>query len=228
MKLLTTLLLTICLCGNLLAQKNDAEIPRLLIGTEVQVYFENLDYAGSTFGNSAYGLNIQKPIGRFTIGASILSEQFGKHRFWEFTGAAYLEEDGDRLVYDYQVQDRKIRFYSLPLQIQFRLPCNCVFLQAGLVPSLLNRQASAPDPRYIDPRFDEPSSAPFFSSTSIQRISLGYQMGMGLNFHFSRHLKSTLRFLYGQYNFIDDSRQRYKTLGNSYLGLNLALQYALY
>lgn len=228
MKFLFTVLLSFSLLSIAFSQKTSQEVPNLVIGTEAQVYFENLDYPGSTFGNFAYGLHVQKPIGRFTFGTGLLRQQFGQHRFREFTGETALEEDGDRLLYTYQIQKRNLNFWSIPLQAQFRLPCNCVYIHTALVGNFLNRQGSAPEDTFTEQRFDDPSTNPFFSSQSIRKASLGIQLGAGLNLHMSKHWKTTVRLIYAQYSFIDDSHQRYKSLGNTYLGLNAGLQYAIY
>lgn len=209
------------------AQSTKDATPRWLIGSEALLYFENLDYSGSTFGNSAYGLSLEKPIGQFSVGTGIMQEQFGRHRVMEFTGDVAPAENSDQLLYSYQVQYRKMRFWSVPVQAQYRLPCNCVYLQAAVVSNFLRDDPTLVENTYLEQRIETPDQ-PFFSSSSIRKFSLGYRLGIGLNFHLSRTWKLYTRLIYSQYSFSNDSHQRYKSLGNSYLGLNVGVQHAIY
>ena len=228
MNFLFTSLLSFLFTLTLFAQRPNEIIPRYLIGVESQIYFENLDAPGSTFGNYAFGLHVQKPMGRFNFGLGLQQQRFGQHEFRESTGQVTDDENLDDTWYIYQVQDRNIRFWSIPVQAQFRLPCNCVYIHTALIGSFLDRRNASVQNSYTEPRILAPETNRYFSFQDVRRASLGFQVGMGLNLHMSKQWKLTTRLMYSQYSFVDGTFQWHKYLGNSYLGLNAAIQYAIY
>lgn len=220
--LLISVLLLICF--SIQAQNTT---PRWLIGTEVQLYFEDLDYQRGTLGNYGYGVHIEKPIGRISIATGLQQQQFGWHWKREFTGEFVPGEDDQADTYGYLFENHKIAVWNVPVRLQFRLPCNCVYVQAAVVNSFLRAGPNFVRDSYINYLTQAPAED-FVVFQPVPKFSVGYELGMGLNFHLSDNWKLYSRLVYAQYAFNQKDLAQFKTLGQSYLGLNLGLQYALY
>ncbi|MEL7424278.1 MAG: hypothetical protein AAFN81_14860 [Bacteroidota bacterium] len=211
-------------------QAQNEPVPRFLIGTEAQLHFADIEYPSGTLGNYGFGLHVEKPIGRMSLGVGILQQQFGWMITRQYTGKYNPPGPDDDGVgtYDYLIQERKTAFWNIPLRIQYRMPCNCVYLQGAIINSFLYTPPSYLRDDFINPMTDTPPESGALSGPA--RYSIGYELGIGLNFHLSDNWKLYTRLQYTQYTFGEDMRRMdpRRAFGNSYFGLNIGLQRAFY
>ena len=200
--------------------------PSWLIGTEVQLYFADLPEPRGTLGYG-YGLHVEKPLGRWSLGTGIQQQQFGWHQSRQFNGEFVPGTGDDPDTYGYWFQDRKVALLNIPLRLQYRLPCNCVYLQAAVVNSFLRTGSAFLGDGYVN-YLNQAPPEPFAAGQPLPTYSLGYELGVGLNFHLSQNWKLYTRLIYSQYAFNQIDLGLFPTLSNGFLGLNLGLQRALY
>ena len=201
-------------------------LPRWLIGTEVQLHFADIKYPSGTMGNYGFGIHVEKPIGRLSIGTGIMQQHFGWSQIQQYTGVFNPGTNDEPGTYEYYTQDQKTAFWNIPLRIQYRMPCNCVYLQGAIINSFLYSPVSYRRDGFINPLTQAPPEGGPVSGPA--HFSVGYELGLGLNFHLSSKWKLYTRLLYTEYSFGGDARRTRKELGESYFGLNLGLQRAIY
>lgn len=210
----------------LLQAQSSNPIPRFLIGLETNAYFEDITYRKNNLGYVAIGLQIEKPIGQFSFGTALVNQRFGQQLFRQFTGEIIPTENTNVDTYGYFFQNRKLSFWNIPLRLQFRLPCNCVYLQAGLQTSI-RQLKTVEGGEYWNSDY-RPPSPDIYNLNSIRKISLGYELGIGLNFHLSDRWKMSNRLTYTHYGYFKTQDEQFRELGNAFLGLNLSFQRAIY
>lgn len=214
----------------LIAQTEDKEVPRFLLGVEASSIFSDLDYNYSKFNYFSYGVNVEKPIGQFSIGTALIKQRFGQNTFYEYADIVKLPENANsREEYGYKYTAYQLNFLTVPFRLQYRLPCNCVYVQAGVLATYKqlkknNEQSGGDEVVFL---YSEPTDD-IYAPTDIASKSLGYELAFGMNFHLAPSLKMFSRFYYMQYGFQDDSIKQFKDIGNSFFGVSLGMQYAVF
>lgn len=217
-----------CLLTTVFLQAQSTEtIPRLLVGIEANAHLEDVTSRSNNLGFVGIGLSIEKPIGQFSIGTALIRQRFGPQTFRQFTGEVKPNEGLGPDIYTFRYQQKNISFWNIPLRLQYRLPCNCVYVQAGLQTSISDLKGTPGDVPYTNPSFFAPGPSPY-ALNSISKISVGYEMAIGLNFHLSENWKLNSRLTYTHYGYFKDTPEAYRRLGDTFMGLNIGLQRAIY
>ncbi|WP_367388505.1 hypothetical protein [Lewinella sp. LCG006] len=225
-----TLSFICCLLTSLLLQaQSTIAIPRFLIGVEANTHFEDLKYRKNNLGLIGIGLHVEKPIGQFSVGTALIRQRFGPQTFRKFAGEIVPEAPNAPSFYAYWYQEKQLAFWNIPLRLQYRLPCNCVYVQAAL-------QTSIRDLKEIEGEIANWNTSIYPPGTGLSRhalynvnkISLGYEFAMGINFHLSTTWKMYSRLAYTHYGYFKGNTEQYRNLGDAFLGLNIGLQRAIY
>ena len=209
----------------LFSQADSMKVPLLLIGFETNIHFWDVDFYQSDFRYYGYGLQVEKPFGQFSIGAGLTKQNFSEHYFYTSTGEYLPAEGGQRERFGYKYEVQTINFMTVPLRLIYRLPCNCMYVQGGLLANFRQLEQIANNQETF--LLEAPESNTYAVS-DIKPFSLGYELAFGMNMHISRSLKMIGKVAYLQYGFLDDSNQQFKQLGNTFWALGIGLQYVLY
>lgn len=208
------------------AQQLAEEQPRWVLGTEANFLFQDIDYSTSNFRYYGLGIQVEKPIGDFSLGTGLIQQQFGEQYFRTTSGQYRPAENGGVETFGFDRSGFQLSFINIPLRLQYRLPCNCAYVQAGLQSSFRQLKASPYGNRHEF--LTDQSTSAIYSMSNIKSFSLGYELAFGMNIHISRSFKMFGRLSYLQYGFSNDDAIKYKELGNTFMGLNIGLQYAIY
>ncbi len=222
MKTICLLSLSLLCCYSMLAQPNEA---LLVIGPEASLDFHNI---GESYGRppfSSLGIVVERPMGKFSLATGFVRKNYGTIRYKSFSGERHTEIVKEQKVTYYHYLDRRaeLRYYSVPLRLQYRLPCNCVYVQAGLdvdfrIDKGIASQANA------TPR------AELVERSNVQRLkstNLGAELALGVKLHESKQLRIFMRPAI--YWMLDPARHVNAQKEQIYkrLKLTLGVQYAL-
>lgn len=217
------------LTSGMLQAQSTTTIPRFLIGIEANTHFEDLKYRNNNLGLVGIGLQVEKPIGQFSVGTALIRQRFGPQTFREFAGEIVPEVPNAPSLYAYWYQEKHLALWNIPLRLQYRLPCNCVYVQAALQTSIHDLKKIEGKTREWNTNIPPPDlDISHYALYKVDKISVGYELAMGINFHLSTTWKTFSRITYTHYAYFKGNKEQYRNLGDAFLGLNIGLQRAIY
>lgn len=225
MKILLLSLLLFTPFTLLFAQADSTNVPSVLVGLEANIHFMDVDFYQSDFRYYGYGLHVEKPIGQFSVGTGLIKQHFSAHRFYTSTGEYRPAEGGQRERFGYNYEVQEVSFITIPLRLNYRLPCNCIHIQGGLLANFRELHQIANNQEAFLLSAPESNT---YAVSDIKSLSLGYELAFGMNMHISSSLKMIGKVAYLQYSFLNDANQQFKQLGNTFWVLGIGLQYAIY
>ena len=79
------------------------------------------------------GLHVEYPFHKFSFGVGITRKAYPEFRYYTFTGniSSVPVAENDVTVFEYADRLIKPVYWSIPIRINFRLPCNCVYIHAA-------------------------------------------------------------------------------------------------
>ncbi|MEL7220938.1 MAG: hypothetical protein AAGJ93_06435, partial [Bacteroidota bacterium] len=88
--------------------------PRWLVGIESNIHFQDLDYYTSNFRYNGIGVQLEKPLGKFSIGTAIIQQGFSRQTFRVSSGLYQPPSDGSVELFGYEQEVNKLSFINIP------------------------------------------------------------------------------------------------------------------
>ena len=190
--------LTLLLCVPMISIAQDLTVPeaveeemeppiRFVVGLEGGIGVHNVQGPGLR----NLGVTFEVPWKKVSFGTGILIKDMGSMQYMNYTGYSYdeLTDDGKITMYEYNRHKVNLKYLSIPLKVQVRLPCNCVYIQGG-----------------IEVDFLRPNNDQIFETTTFNQAPEGYEktdivkdvnytfvFGVGLKLHESKRLRIFMR-----------------------------------
>jgi hypothetical protein len=113
----------------------------------------------------------------------------------------------------------ELRYYSIPMRVQYRLPCNCVYLQAGVHADIA--EFGEKTPRDHQFRTTElPEDFHFDRDEDLSPLNITFELAIGFKMHFNNRLRMFMR---PTYRYMTRPARKNSTLLNtSYQQLHIA------
>lgn len=200
------------------------------IGLEAGHAFHQLDEhpVGNTFNFSA-GVLADIPLGgRVFLSTGLLRKRLGHFEYRSSTGrSTEAEVDGELItVYEFEVLDVHLDFWSVPMRLKYRIPGDVLFVQAGIEwdfrdLSGYKNPSATPTNIYTNQIYtpDLPSELKNLNATIV--------LGLGFELHKNEQIRLILR---PEYEFIINPARSPNLLINQdliRLRINLGAQYLL-
>lgn len=111
----------------------------LVFGVETSFnYFSQTEIRKSAF-TTPVGVHIEYPFGQFSVGTGILYVNYGTYSYGHYSGE-YLITKNDGFLRKNYINERyesRVKYIGIPIRVQYRLPCNCVYFQASFESDIL-------------------------------------------------------------------------------------------
>jgi hypothetical protein len=166
-------------------------IGHMVVGLEVGA---DLTYLGSNRNAPMPVLQVEYPFGKFSAGIGVGYKRFRNDVTQvDFTGRVEPVIDGLKksLGYFYEENSLTPAYWTVPLRLQYRLPCNCVYLHAGVSFDFLNEKAPQTSiyPRFTRPDLDENNP----TRKGLRSALRSYELGAGFKLHSSDYFRIIMR-----------------------------------
>ncbi len=137
------------------------------------------------------GLTVDIPYKKFSFGTGILFKDMGEQRYMTYNGYSYTKkEDGETItISEFERHKVDLSYISVPLRVQMRLPCNCVYVQASLEIDFLKKGA---DQNYETIQM-QGSTTDYMEENIVKDINYAFVVGVGFKLHESRRLRIFMR-----------------------------------
>lgn len=205
----------------------------------VETMFQAFDgERNSAIGNFTWGVHVEKPVGRWSVGIGLLKGHFTPYEFDAYTDQLVVNENAkpgepDSLnVLDHLYLD--LKYVAVPVRLIYRLPCNCFYFTAGIQPGFADTQKEG---EYSYTRYANTPQQQLASNISeipAGQISkhpdpfhLAYELGFGASMAFQPQWRFFVR---GAYFILKDpfhDRQGLISEDLHQIRLSMGLQWAL-
>ena len=171
--------------------------PRFVIGTELGADFRKFDPAISRSLNYTAGLTLEYPMGKFSLATGLLYKDYGWQEYWEYTEETSQEVIQEKLYTFYHINDltSRLAYYSIPLRLQYRLPCNCVYMQAGVHADIASFGEEIHQ-QYVFRTYMEPETFDFTREENLKPVNFTFELAVGFKLHFNEHWRMFMRPTY--------------------------------
>lgn len=219
------LLLMLLLSSYVVAQESQ---PLLIIGTEMGIDFRKFEPSMSRNLQYTVGITMEYPYQKFSIGTGLIYKVYGAFKNQIYTGYSAEEVIDEELYtfYYYEEENYDLKYYGVPLRLQYRLPCNCVYLQAGIHMDIADFTSTEKEDYQLR-TIQEPADFHFDRDESIKRVNLSYELAIGFKLHFNDQLRMFMRPTYRV--MASPANKNSVQLNTNYRQLHMAfgLQYAI-
>ncbi len=177
-------------CIPLFSQNEQA----LVVGVESSFVFYNANNypTKDAHFSTIAGVTVEKPWKKLSFSTGILLKNAPNHQFAVHNGENRIKivKEEPITLYGYQRYDQQLRYLSIPLRIQYRLPCNCVYFQGGVELDLIGN-----NPKLTQVSTYESQEVPVITETTKQFKEVGYTLvfGMGFKLHQSERFRIFMR-----------------------------------
>ena len=212
--LFSLLLLPLCLGAQELQ-------PRFIAGPELGADFRKISPVINNNSNYTFGISLEYPVHKFSLGTALLYKEYGWQQYREYTGETYQEVVKEELVtfHNYNERNVKLNYYSIPLRLQYRLPCNCVYVQAGIMADFANF-GSEGNEEGVFRTVEDPQTFDFNHRTGLKPLNLTYELAVGFKLHFNEKWRMYMRPTYRIMS--QPSRQGSTEWASNYRSLHMA------
>lgn len=171
--------------------------PRFVIGTEAGADFRKFNPALSRALNYTAGLTLEYPLGQFSLSTGLLYKDYGRQEFWEFAGESFqlTVEEITYTLYPTEGLISRLTYLSAPFRAQYRLPCNCIYLQAGIHADF-TRFGEEAKREQLPKTYDELQTLDFARKGDIKPLNFTYELAVGFKLHFNDHWRMFMRPTY--------------------------------
>lgn len=213
-RLLSLLLFPLCLGAQ-------ATQPRFVVGPELGADFRKYSPVINRNSNYTFGLSVEYPVGKFSLGTAFLYKEYGAHDYREYTGETYQELKEEEWVTYHNYYERHVRlnYYSVPFRLQYRLPCNCVYVQAGVMADFANFAAQSGGEEVFRTT-EDPQTFDFNHREGLKPLNFTYELAVGFKLHFNDKWRMYMRPTYRIMN--QPSRQNSTEWADRYQSLHMA------
>ena len=142
-------------------------------------------------GVASIGLNLEMPFKRFSIGTGLVYKKMGSTKYMSYTGYSYdkKENEGITTISEYDRHEVELDYLSIPLRLQVRLPCNCVYVQAGVEVDFLKKDAD----RIYDTVQLEVAPDKYLEEDIVKDVNYSFVIGLGFKLHETNRLRIYMR-----------------------------------
>lgn len=140
-------------------------------------------------------LQVEFPFHKFSAGIGITRKVYSKFRYQTFDGniSSIQIADDDITIFHYVDKLLKPVYWSIPVRLQYRLPCNCVYIQGAASLDFFDKRS----PEKVESGYEHWSStAPTrtWSPAQFFKTSLrSYELGIGFKLHSSDYFRLIAR-----------------------------------
>ena len=132
------------------------------------------------------GVSVEKPIGQWSVGSGLLLKRFGQQETYAYRETREGQTPSDLPIthYIYEQYQYELSYLSIPLRVQYRLPCNCVYLQAGVHADMRTNEGGPnyPSGSTITTRH-EPSNFNIGGDGSLRPFNYTFEFAVGFKMH---------------------------------------------
>lgn len=201
--------------------KNDVDF---VIGIEGNYGYRNINEKGYRESSQvyAYGLNFNYPINKFSIGLGVLRTNYGRVKFREYTGASFKHEEEDQLIdlFLYVEETFELNYLTISNRIQYRFPCNCIFIHGGL--NLDFPEMNKEKRRSINHTREKPSVQK--ENVQLRDVNTVINFGLGFKIHITNTLRVVMRQSYNIIGEFSNSKLAVNKNKFNYLDISLGIQ----
>ncbi len=189
--------LTLLLCVPMISIAQDLpatkaveeEMPpiRFVVGLEGGLGVHNINGPGL----KNLGVTFEVPWKRISIGTGILLKNMGDMQYMNHTGYSYdkLTDNGKITMYEYDRHKVNLEYISVPLKVQVRLPCNCIYIQGGVEVDFLKPNS---DEVFETASYNE-TPEKYLESDIVKDVNYTFVIGVGFKLHESNRLRIFMR-----------------------------------
>ncbi|MBK7939099.1 MAG: hypothetical protein IPJ82_19380 [Lewinellaceae bacterium] len=139
------------------------------------------------------GLHVEYPFKKFSFGAGISRKVYPESRYKTFDRNISSVQVGASEVTVFQYTDKVFRpvYWSIPLRIQYRLPCNCVYVQGAA--SLDFFDTGAPEKVESTYWSSKPPTRTWSRRQYFKSTLRTYELGIGFKLHSTDYFRLVAR-----------------------------------
>ncbi len=211
---------TATLYGQSSSVKNDADF---VIGIEGNFGYNKMNDKQSGRGDVySYGLNFSLPINKFSFGIGILQSSYGSEVIDEYSGESFLDENGDDLreLFIFKKKEFELNYVTLANRVQYRFPCNCIFLHAGVNVDFAKSTSGKETNEYLR----EFKSLDSEENIKLKNRNIGFDFGLGFKIHINKTSRIVMRQTYNIRNEFIQSNRKVNEGQLNYLEISIGLQ----
>jgi len=233
-----TIFITLLFCNFLIAQEIESNLeehpvfieksqPKLVFGIEGGLNYHHIKgkEMGGDFAHR-YGISIEKPFGKFSVGTGFLWKDLGKSSYLEHTFKSEIRNIKEEALTFYEYRNHRVdmKYFSVPLRLQYRLPCNCMYVQGGVEVDFLKSEVDQVESTSFTLREPIPEDR----ASTFKTINYSFVVGIGFKLHQSEH---TRIFMRPEYEYVlNPTKNRvaiYNEKGYSRMRITFGLQYGI-
>ena len=196
---------------------------RWVIGIENGMIYSRLKNPVARHLNYSYGVNLERPTRKFSYGLGLLHTSYGRK---DISGFAPLPSDSGEPTNQYLYQSKTVRhnYLTLSPRLQYRLPCNCVYLHVAYNVDFL---AWSNEEIHRERTFDLESPPEDEGEIEMKSVNTGLEFGIGFKMHFNEQFRLFLRPTYGITRLPTRKPNRYYKGNSQYLRMAFGLQWGI-
>ena len=140
------------------------------------------------------GYNFEYPIRKFSYGFGLQWKNYGNVQYEEYTGNSRLRRDSRgewTPLYEYRNAFFQLNYIVLSNRLEYRLPCNCVFLHVGHNTELLGWRTEKLADAYVKETGFEPYDLE--EILDLRDLNMGIEFGIGFKAHLTEMTRITMR-----------------------------------
>lgn len=167
----------LCISASLIQAQENV----LVLGMETSFsFFSQTDIREATF-TTPVGVHIEYPFGQFSVGTGVLFVNYGTYSYGHYSGEYLITENDGFLRKNYinELYESRSTYIGIPLRLQYRLPCNCVYFQASLETDILS---SATGPSFKGTTLSY-RQANDFNYSALKKTNQRFCFGVGFKLH---------------------------------------------
>ena len=177
----------LCLCAYISQAQKDL----IILGLESSFnYYSSNDLREGAF-TTLVGLSAEYPIGQFSFGSGILLVNYGTYDYEDYSGEFILsdEQGFQRKNYINDTYNARSMYVGIPVRVQYRLPCNCAYVQASVETDIL---ASPFESQYVTSIADH-SQAGEVDYSDLKKTNARFCLALGFKIHKTEYSRIFMR-----------------------------------
>ncbi len=190
MKPYLPLIVFLLMSTTILAQNENV---KFVVGVESEFILQNSQSSIKKNGHYTYGVNLEYPINKFSLGVGLLHTIYEKNNYNDFTGDSFIDEDGYK-QFSFYPKEFQLNYIVLSNRFMYRLPCNCVFFYAAYDLAFLGWIT---ENKIVDQLYDTREQPYDFEETAnLKNINTSLGFGIGFKLHINKLLRIIMRPTY--------------------------------
>lgn len=178
--------------SNLSLDAQQSKFP-IVVGVEYASTIYSINYIKLS-DNFKYeiGVTSEFPFNQFSVGTGILFKSYGDEQSIFYTGESFedIVKGNEKTFFNTYEVERSIQYITIPLRLQYRLPCNCVYVQAGVEANFLTQKSPTKIQGSDKATTRHPNT---YESKSYKRKNVQFDFGIGFKLHQTEQLRIFMR-----------------------------------